>query len=196
MEHAVDVCPECGFSYIDAPSTAVAGELTALLRTYRELATELASSDHTHQRPAASTWSPLEYLCHVRDGLRLQHARIEVALLSTETSLFPMHADGLAATERYPDQDPDTVLSDLVSSGHRLVHLISSLRDEQHHRPVDFPKLTPSRRTVGWIARHAVHEVHHHLGDIQRGLRTRRRPPGSLMGHIGGARDPDVPQFS
>ena len=167
----MDICPGCGFSYVAAPSTAAAGELTTLLKAYRELPTELAATERTYRRPAPATWSPLEYLCHVRDGLRLQYARIEIALLSTEATLLPMLTDDLAVAERYAHQDLDTVLSDLISSGHRLIHLIDSLRDEQHERPVEFPKLTPSRRTIGWIARHAVHEVGHHLGDIQRGLR-------------------------
>ncbi|HEX6077240.1 MAG TPA: DinB family protein [Micromonosporaceae bacterium] len=167
----MDRCLECGFSYVAAPPTAAAEEVAALLEAYGDLTTEIAETGRAYRRPAPSVWSPVEYLCHVRDGLRLQYARIEVALLSMETSLSPMRADELAITERYGDEDVDRVLSDLIASGHRLVHQIRTLRDDQHDRAVDFPTLVPSRRTVGWIVRHAVHEVFHHLGDIRRGLR-------------------------
>ena len=72
-----DACPQCGFSY-----DVGRAEITPWLRSdARAFVERLAAFDDAaaRTRPEPDVWSPLEYACHVRDMLRVQTERVQLA---------------------------------------------------------------------------------------------------------------------
>ncbi|HUI47986.1 MAG TPA: DinB family protein [Acidimicrobiia bacterium] len=159
-----DACPECGFSY-----SVGRGEIIAWLRSdvdaFSDKFTRIdAAASRT--RPAAGVWSPLEYACHVRDVLRVQKERIELAQREVEPAFAPMRREERAVEDRYNDQDPGRVVEELVAAGGALVALLDGLDDAGWERTGIYNYPEPAPRTVEWIAIHTDHELLHHRGDI------------------------------
>ena len=72
------MCAECRFDY-DATSPGGVGErLAGLVEEYQGRLR--ADADLLRARPDTSTWSALEYACHVRDCLALYDWRIRKVL--------------------------------------------------------------------------------------------------------------------
>jgi S-DNA-T family DNA segregation ATPase FtsK/SpoIIIE len=115
-------------------------------------------------------WSALEYACHVRDVLRVQKERVERALAEDEPTLEPMGREELVERERYNEQDPVTVEQDITVHARALADLFDGLSPHQRARTAIYSYPQPAPRTVSWIGRHTVHEVRHHLRDIEHAL--------------------------
>lgn len=94
MISRVDRCAECDYTYDDLPLADVPATLPRYATSYRRLLTS-APPDQLRRRPAPDVWSPLEYGCHVRDVLRVQHARLEQALTSDQPTFAPMDVAAL-----------------------------------------------------------------------------------------------------
>ena len=104
-------CPECGFTAADVAATEVAELVTAFTDPWPAV---LARPDAA-QRPAPSTWSPLEYACHVRDVCRLFEERLQL-MLAHEAPVFDnWDQDATAVADRYGEQDPATVAGELTA---------------------------------------------------------------------------------
>ena len=73
-------CPECGFDGPAVRAEDVAGLIRANAQAWRAV---LAAGGSLDQRPDGSTWSPLEYACHVRDVYRLYDYRLGLMLTRT-----------------------------------------------------------------------------------------------------------------
>lgn len=155
------VCPDCGFdaSACDAPKVAV------LVRTnatgWRRL---LDSGAIRPGRPNESTWSSLEYACHVRDVFRRYDRRI--ALMQTEDDpLYPnWDQDASAVEDRYEEQDPAEVVADLVGAAEQVAARLSGITGatwERRGRRSDGASFT-----IDTIARYMVHDPIHHLWDV------------------------------
>jgi hypothetical protein len=154
-------CPECGF---DA-SACVAGMVPDLLRgnaaSWREL---LQEGVVRRGRPTASTWSSLEYACHVRDVYTRFAQRIEL-MLAEDDPLYPNWDQDLTAVEdRYEEQDPVVVIDHLGLRAETLAQLLEGLCASEWERP--------GRRsdgacfTVDSISRYMIHDPIHHLWDV------------------------------
>ena len=61
------------------------------------------------RRPEPSTWSPLEYACHVRDVCRLFEQRLRLMLTQDAPTFDNWDQDETAVADRYGEQDPATV---------------------------------------------------------------------------------------
>ena len=117
----------------------------------------------TRRLPA--TWSPLEYLAHTRDVLAWYAQRIE--RVRSET---PPHLDGLdwtAATEAacYHDEDLAAVLAGVEREAVSLADALGSLRDNEWIRVGIGSE--GDERSILQLARRAVHELEHHLMDVE-----------------------------
>ena len=117
-------------------------------------------------------WSALEYACHVRDVLLNQRSRIELTQREDAPTFVPMGRDELAVNERYNDQAPDTVALGLTQAAGALATLLAALDDTGWARTATYNYPEPALRDVDWIARHTVHELHHHLTDVHRVLKA------------------------
>jgi hypothetical protein len=119
-------------------------------------------------RPAAEVWSPLGYGCHMRDVALMQRDRLYVALVEDEPSFKPMYREQRVAFDRYDDQNPIAVADQLVMGIDLFAHALEGLDAEQWLRPLVYGFPDPSVRTVEWMAHHTLHEVVHHLVDVDR----------------------------
>ncbi len=159
-------CEECGFDVRDFPREDV-GDM--IRRNAREWEQELASP-RVKERPTAETWSALEYGCHVRDVLRLYDHRLQL-MLEQDNPRYPnWDQDETALAERYEEQDPAVVSTELSEAAALLAERFDRLAT------ADWDRM--GRRsdgvtfTVGSFARYLIHDPVHHLWDVRKGFKT------------------------
>jgi hypothetical protein len=166
----VDRCDACGFDYYGFGRTEIGDRVVALAGDHGEALTETPAA-FLRQHPVDG-WSALEYGCHVRDVLLTQRGRIELTQREDSPTVVPMGRDELAVSERYNEQSPDTVAAALIQAAEALAALLASLDDAGWARTATYNYPEPALRDVDWIARHTVHELHHHLADVHRVLKA------------------------
>jgi hypothetical protein len=133
-----------------------------------------AADDALRRRPAPDVWSPLEYACHVRDVLGVQRERVLRTQSEEEPSFTPMDRDRRAVDEAYNRQDPARVADELRAAGAAIAALLESLDDAGWACTGVYNYPATAVRDVDWIARHTLHELTHHLMDVDRGLDAAR----------------------
>lgn len=169
----MDRCAECGFEY-DLSKASQAGQ--SIVEGVAEFAVILRARDvDVAARPQPSTWSPLEYGCHLRDVLLVQRERMLAARRTDRPSLDPMGRDERVDHDGYAEQDPDDVARQLTDAARMFANVLSRLDPihlgpDQWDRSVMYNYPTRSERSLRWVAIHTVHEVHHHLLDVRRQL--------------------------
>jgi len=174
----VPPCEECGF---DGRSLSPADATTALrsfARRYRAPLTRFLPGEDgdaiVRRRPDASTWSALEYACHVRDVFEVYTERVRRTLVEDTPTFESMRRDERAQDDRYNEQDPATVAEQLAGNAERLAARLDDVDADDWERTAVNPYPEPAPRTLLWMARHVVHEGSHHLLDIGRVLRSVR----------------------
>ena len=176
---AVDgVCAECGFDYDGVADDEVAGRLRDFGRRYRApLSRGLPGEsldDLVRARPQPDVWSALEYACHVRDVLTVQRDRAELALVEDRPDFVPMGREQRLIDERYNEQDPAVVVEQLAAAAEAAAAPFEALNEVQWERTGVYNYPEPTERDLRWLARHTIHEGHHHLLDVGRVLRSAR----------------------
>jgi len=163
----VAACAECGYEFALLNRAEIVHELTSLAAEHERL---LASVDpgllRAHPRP--SSWSALEYGCHVRDVLRFQRERVALAQAENTPRFSSMRRDERAVEERYNEQDPVVVAGELAAAARVLTASLEALDAAGWQRTGVYPWPTPAVRTVAWIGRRTAHELAHHLFDSRR----------------------------
>jgi hypothetical protein len=158
-------------------STTTACPRDALSRWIIDVAAEVAQAvraldDATaRHRPAAGVWSPLEYACHVRDVLVFQDRRVQQAQAEDEPTFAPMNRDERAVSERFNEQDRVAVADETTAAAAALAATLDALPELGWERTGGYGHPRPQAVTVEWVARHTVHELVHHLLDIERQVR-------------------------
>ncbi len=172
------ICDECGFDYDGVPDAEVADRLRSFGRRYRAPLTRglpgETLDDLLRQRPAPEVWSALEYACHMRDVLAVQRDRIALALVEDRPTFVPMGRDERVVDDRYNEQDPIAVADALAANAETMAEACLALTDAEWDRTGIYGYPTPTERSLRWIARHTIHEGHHHLLDVGRSLRHAR----------------------
>ena len=156
-------CPECGFD----GRACVPDEVAALVRsnaaTWRTL---LDEGRIARGRPHDSTWSSLEYACHVRDVYRRYLQRI--VLMRTEVD--PLYAnwdqDASAIDDAYEAQDPAVAIAELDAAAESVASELDELRAVEWSRPGR--RSDGANFTIETIARYMVHDTIHHVWDLGR----------------------------
>ena len=103
------VCPECGFDVRSFPRD----DMGSLLRDNAAQWPSLLLDPRARTRPADDVWSALEYGCHVRDVFRLYDQRLRMMLEQDDPQYPNWDQDETAVEERYSEQDPVVVASEL-----------------------------------------------------------------------------------
>ena len=153
-------CPECGF---DATGVAPASVAARIRENAAAWITVLARAD-VRERPRPDVWSPLEYACHVRDVFRLYDERLHL-MLDEDAPLFAnWDQDVTAVEDRYGEQDPATVATDLVAAAEVLATSFAAVTPDQHGRTG--LRSDGSRFTVETFAQYLVHDPVHHVWDV------------------------------
>jgi hypothetical protein len=156
-------CPECGFDASAHRADEVAGLVRENSQTWQRLMSEGAIKPG---RPDASTWSALEYTCHVRDVFRRFSDRVAL-MLSEEDPLFEnWDQDVTAVEDAYDDQDPISVVADLALAAEAIASQLDQVAGDAWQRP--------GRRSDGahfrveTIAPYMLHDASHHVWDVER----------------------------
>jgi DinB superfamily len=157
-------CPECGF---DASTVSVDG-VADLVRDNAAQWPAVLTRPDVRRRPRPDRWSPLEYACHVRDVFLLFDRRLHLMLDEDDPLFANWDQDETAAADRYGEQDPATVASELVAAAETLSSSYESVTDEQHDRPGR--RSDGAHFTVATFARYLAHDPVHHLWDVNRAI--------------------------
>jgi hypothetical protein len=163
-------CPECGFEAAAFPREQVGDLVRANAEEWPALLVE--GGDRFRERPGADRWSGLEYAAHVRDVFRLYDFRLHL-MLDHDGPDFPNWDQDTAAVEdRYAEQDPVTVVDDLVAGAAVLATSFDAVaadptgaawrRTGYRSDGADF--------TVESFARYLLHDPVHHVWDVRQGL--------------------------
>jgi hypothetical protein len=169
------ICPECGLQYDPISPSDVIAAVRTFPRRYREVLlgfTEETGEDPdavVRRRPEPSTWSALEYTAHVRDALGWLADDIRRINVEREPTIPDIDPDAVATSERYNEQDPETVLAALAASAERLAAVLGSVDAGDWGRIGHFEF---GDRDALTMARNAAHEGSHHLRDVDRVLRA------------------------
>jgi DinB superfamily len=162
------VCPECGLDYDTiSPSDAAAAVRSYPRRFRAALASPDDSAEAVRRRPAPGVWSALEYACHVADLLPLFAEVVQRTTTETNPSFDFPDPDEQVERDRCNEQDPSAVLDRLQGGADRLAEAIDAVDADAWTRTATFPW---GERDALTMSRNAVHEGHHHLRDIERGL--------------------------
>jgi MOSC domain-containing protein YiiM len=159
----VDRCDECHFD----GSRWTDQDVLTTLRVARELwAGHLEGADDRvlRTRPDASTWSIAEYTHHLPDTLWAMRFLTEVTRESPGRDLGQVEApafDGEAA-----EVDVDAELQRMADEAFALGDALSAVPTEEWSRSTVV--LSGDEVDLGWIGRHALHDLTHHLHDISR----------------------------
>ncbi len=167
----MDHCADCGF---DHGGLAI-GDLSSTLRAAAErLAEDLFSGDDAavHARPDPSTWSVIEYGCHVRDVLLVQRDRILLSLVEDKPEFASMYPDQRATNAHYDRESALEVAQELTVAANLAAKVIGRLTSEQLDRRCVYICPEPTEHDLTWMVRTTVHEVVHHELDV-RAVRTR-----------------------
>jgi hypothetical protein len=154
-------CPECGFDTSGFPREAVSPMVRAVASRWHEVLT--GPGDH-RLRPAPGKWSALEYGCHVRDVFRLYDLRLEL-MLTQEGPRYPnWDQDATAMAERYGEQDPEQVASELLDAATAIAARFGTVTGDQWER-TGF-RSDGAQFTIETFARYFIHDPVHHYHDV------------------------------
>ncbi len=87
------------------------------------------------------------------------------------SSFTPMYRNERVALDRYVVQAPHAVGEQIVMAAGLLAHTFEGLDEAQWARPLMYGFPDPARRDVEWVAHLVLHEMTHHLVDMDRLLR-------------------------
>ncbi|MBO3086163.1 DinB family protein [Cellulomonas fengjieae] len=154
-------CPDCGHTAVD-----VAGpDVGATLREATPRWVAALQRPDARDRPEPTTWSTLEYGAHVRDGIRIFGARLDLMLTQDDPLFDNWDQDATALEDRYDLQDPSVVADELAEAARATADRFDSVADDQWERPGR--RSNGSRFTVLTLGQYFLHDVVHHLHDVR-----------------------------
>lgn len=159
-------CEACGFRYEQLPIHDIPRTLRTYPGRYERALRRAVDGGWARRRPAPTVWSPLEYACHVRDVLVVQRERLHLALREDTPTFAPMGREQRVVDDRYNEQDVEVVLDELAIAVEALAVDLEGLDPSAWVRTGVYNHPEPTERSMAWVARHTVHELIHHLGDI------------------------------
>lgn len=152
-------CAECGFSP-DLDATTTGTRLLATIPVWQQA----LSRPTARLRPTPTTWSPLEYGCHVRDVCRLFHERLVLMLTQDDARFANWDQDATAVADRYHEQDPGTVAQEYAAAAQSLATAFDAVSGEQWQRRGT--RSNGSDFTVETFAVYLMHDLLHHEKDV------------------------------
>src|SRR4051794_35516298 len=154
-------CPECGY---DAGLVAPA-DLPHALRANATVWLALMGDPEVASRPEPHVWSPLEYACHVRDVHRVFLERATAMLAEDLAHFTNWDQDATALERRYHEQVPAIVGPTLVAAAFAVGDVYAAVPDEAWGRRG--VRSDGSVLTLATLGRYHLHDVVHHLHDVE-----------------------------
>ncbi len=153
-------CPECGFDATQVTPQDVVPGVRAAVAPWAEV---LAGEGVT-ERPSATTWSPLEYACHVRDVLTVFTGRFALAQEQDDPTLADWDQDAAALQERYAAELPERVAAQIPERADELLEVLDGYDRADWDRPMRRSDGAPFTGLT--LARYLLHDLEHHLDDV------------------------------
>jgi len=159
-------CPECGYDGSKVAATEAPAKIRAEVPGYRaRLSREITL---VRRRPDATTWSALEYACHVRDACAKLAERANLILSKNDPTFLTWDEDETAANDRYNEQEPATVAYQLAVNAGKIADVFDHVSERAWQR-AGTRSGDGARFTVDMLSRYALHELVHHRHDIDVG---------------------------
>ncbi|MGJ6979693.1 DinB family protein [Aestuariimicrobium soli] len=153
-----DGCPDCGFTPTSV--TEVGPRVRAGIDAWRE---RLARPD-ARDRPAETTWSPLEYGAHVRDVCALFRERLALMLREDDPTFANWDQDQAAIEGRYWTLDPRIVAEQFADEATLTSAAFDQVTPDQWGRRS--LRSNGSQFTVETFAAYFLHDLVHHGHDV------------------------------
>jgi hypothetical protein len=153
-------CGECGLTAADVSLGDVAPRIRASIPRWQAVLAQPAS----RERPDESTWSPLEYACHVRDVCHVFDERLVLMLEHDDPAFANWDQDATAVAERYAEQDPAQVADELAAEAEAIAGRFAGVRPDQADR--SGRRSNGSVFTVTTLAQYFLHDLVHHEHDV------------------------------
>lgn len=188
MTSPIERCDACGF---DATEWDVRDTRNTLknLATLPQIWIGHLDDEVANTRTAPDRWSIAEYVDHLREvafGMRMV---VEVALDEPGKDLGPQLEPPDPGEPR--DLDLDAALRGLAAEASALHGVLLAAGDDAWEQAVTIGERPHS---IGWAARHAVHDLMHHLRDMAAIRDQLRQPTGAgVISHLA-ASDGGIPK--
>jgi hypothetical protein len=154
-------CPECGFDV----SAVARSDLADLVRANAAAWQAFGADGGVVPGPSdRQVWSSLEYAAHVRDVYRTFSGRLALMLTQDDPLFENWDQDETAIADRYDEQPPEVVVTDLVAAATSLALSIDEVGESQWHRGGQ--RSDGSQFTVESLLRYLIHDPVHHLWDV------------------------------
>lgn len=153
-------CPDCGFD-------AGAAELADVGRIARESVSvwqRVLARDDVRERPDETTWSPLEYACHVRDVHGVFADRLALCRIEDGPEFPDWDQDAAAVDGRYGSEDPQRVAGELSAAAERTARAFDEVSAEEASRPG--LRGDGFRFSILTLGRYYAHDLVHHAWDV------------------------------
>lgn len=148
-------CPECGFDAASADPTTAGQQVLDTVDRWRAVLSQPDAS----VRPDSSTWSAVEYACHVRDMLALFAARLDLIRDQDDPLFDNWDQDEAAVDGEYDRQSAPDVEIGLADAAGQFAAAVDAVSDWDR----------PGRRSNGSIftaatlTTYGLHDYVHHL---------------------------------
>jgi hypothetical protein len=153
-------CGECGF----VADSIAAQDIPDLVQGYAARWRAVLERPDAATRRTPGLWSDLEYACHVRDVFSVFAGRVRLMLDQDRPTFENWDQDATALEQRYAEQQPASVARELSAAA-------DDVADAFRRVPADAWQRTGVRSngsvfTVDSLGRYFVHDVVHHLHDV------------------------------
>ncbi len=157
----IERCVECGF---DGSLWTDADAIEAVAGLPERWRTAVAGLDRAQieRRPVARMWSIGEYTIHVRESVFGMRFGLDLALAGHAPIDKPDEPDFNPEPKRV---DLDRALREFESEVTELCRRLRELAPERWGASIN---LGGDEIDVHWMVRHTLHDVTHHLGDVDR----------------------------
>jgi hypothetical protein len=154
-------CPECGFD----PARLDPHDVPELVRQSVPRWQLALGRGDAAERPDDSTWSVVEYACHVRDVFTVFAERIALVLREDDPEFANWDQDATALERDYASQDASVVAAEIAVAGERAAAAFAIVPDDAWDRTAR--RSNGSRFTAATLAQYFWHDVEHHLHDVR-----------------------------
>lgn len=148
-------CDECGFDAASTDPESAGDVVLAAVSRWRSVLGRPGAAT----RPDASTWSAVEYACHVRDMLDLFAGRLELIRDEDDPLFENWDQDEAAVAARYDRQSAPEVAVGLAAAASSFASAVATVTDWSR----------PGRRsngsvfTAATLTTYGLHDHEHHL---------------------------------
>jgi SAM-dependent methyltransferase len=157
-------CPECGY---DA-RVIERGSFGQRVRDNADTWAAVLGRPAAAERPDPSTWSPLEYACHVRDVHRIFGVRLRSMLDDDGPRFANWDQDETAVEQKYAEQDPATVAAELAAAAEAVAAAYDAVAvDDDATWDRSGLRSDGSEFTVDTLGRYHLHDIVHHAWDVR-----------------------------